>query len=334
MKTDDIFYDKDADLSKLQGKTVAILGYGSQGHAHALNLKDSGADVVVGLRSDSSSRGKAEEAGLEVLGIADAASRGDIVMVLLPDEKQAEVWEAEISDGIAPGNLLLFAHGFAIHFEQIVPPPGVDIGMVAPKGPGHLVRRQYEEGHGVPCLMAVHQDATGDAHGLVLAYAAGIGGGRAAIIETTFKDECETDLFGEQAVLCGGASELVRAGFETLVEAGYDPRLAYFECLHELKLIADLMYEKGIQGMRYSISNTAEYGDMTRGKRVIGEESRAAMKQILGEIQSGEFAKEWIAENRAGGENLSRMREEGAAHEVEEVGKDLRDTMPWIDQKF
>jgi ketol-acid reductoisomerase len=334
MKTDDIFYDKDADLSKLEGKTVAILGYGSQGHAHALNLKDSGVDVVVGLRPDSSSRAKAEAAGLAVLDIAEAASRGDIVMILLPDEKQAEVWEAEISDGIAAGNLLLFAHGFTIHFEQIVPPPGVDVGMVAPKGPGHLVRRQYEEGTGVPCLMAVHQDATGSAHDLVLAYAAGIGGGRAAIIETTFKDECETDLFGEQAVLCGGASELVRAGFETLVEAGYDPRLAYFECLHELKLIADLMYEKGIQGMRYSISNTAEYGDMTRGKRVIGEESRAAMKQILAEIQSGEFAKEWIAENRAGGENLARMREEGAAHEVEEVGKDLRDMMPWIETEF
>jgi ketol-acid reductoisomerase len=330
----DIFYDSDADLSLLQGKTVAILGYGSQGHAHALNLKDSGVDVVVGLRPDSSSRAKAEESGLEVLDIAEAASRGDAVMILLPDEKQAEVWEAEIADGIAPGNLLLFAHGFAIHFEQIVPPAGVDVGMVAPKGPGHLVRRQYEEGRGVPCLMAVQQDATGNAHDLVLAYAAGIGGGRAAIIETTFKDECETDLFGEQAVLCGGASELVRAGFETLVEAGYDPRLAYFECLHELKLIADLMYEKGIQGMRYSISNTAEYGDMTRGKRVIGEESRAAMKEILGEIQSGEFAREWIAENRAGGENLSRMREEGAGHEVEKVGKDLRDTMPWIDQGF
>jgi ketol-acid reductoisomerase len=330
----DIFYDSDADLSLLQGKTVAILGYGSQGHAHALNLKDSGVDVVVGLRPDSSSRAKAEEAGLEVLDIAEAASRGDAVMILLPDEKQAEVWEAEISDGIAPGNLLLFAHGFAIHFEQIVPPAGVDVGMVAPKGPGHLVRRQYEEGRGVPCLMAVQQDATGNAHDLVLAYAAGIGGGRAAIIETTFKDECETDLFGEQAVLCGGASELVRAGFETLVEAGYDPRLAYFECLHELKLIADLMYEKGIQGMRYSISNTAEYGDMTRGKRVIGPESRAAMKEILGEIQSGEFAREWIAENRAGGENLSRMREEGASHEVEKVGKGLRDTMPWIDQEF
>ncbi|HEY7255550.1 MAG TPA: ketol-acid reductoisomerase [Solirubrobacterales bacterium] len=330
----DIFYDKDADLSKLAGKTVAILGYGSQGHAHALNLKESGVDVVVGLRPDSSSRAKAEEAGLEVLDIAEAASRGDVVMVLLPDEKQAEVWESEIADGIAPGNLLLFAHGFSIHFAQIQPPPGVDVGMVAPKGPGHLVRRQFEEGHGVPCLMAVHQDATGDAHDLVLAYAAGIGGGRAAIIETTFKDECETDLFGEQAVLCGGASELVRAGYETLVEAGYDPRLAYFECLHELKLIADLMYEKGIQGMRYSISNTAEYGDMTRGKRVIGEESREAMKKVLEEIQSGAFAREWIAENRAGGENLSRMREEGAKHPIEEVGKDLRSTMSWIDQDF
>jgi ketol-acid reductoisomerase len=330
----DIFYDSDADLSLLQGKTVAILGYGSQGHAHALNLKDSGVDVVVGLRPDSSSRAKAEEAGLEVLDIAEASSRGDAVMILLPDEKQAEIWESDIADGIAPGNLLLFAHGFAIHFEQIPPPAGVDVGMVAPKGPGHLVRRQYEEGNGVPCLMAVHQDATGNAHGLVLAYASAIGGGRAAVIETTFKDECETDLFGEQAVLCGGASELVRAGFETLVEAGYDPRLAYFECLHELKLIADLMYEKGIQGMRYSISNTAEYGDMTRGKRVIGEESRAAMKEILSEIQSGQFAREWIAENRAGGENLSRMREEGASHEVEKVGKDLRDTMPWIDQEF
>jgi ketol-acid reductoisomerase len=334
MRTDDIFSDKDADLSKLDGKTVAILGYGSQGHAHALNLKASGVDVVVGLRPDSSSRAKAEGAGLEVLDIAEAASRGDLVMILLPDEKQAEVWREEISDGIAPGNLLLFAHGFAIHFGEIEPPPGVDVGMVAPKGPGHLVRRQYEEGSGVPCLMAVHQDDSGNAHDLVLAYASGIGGGRAAIIETTFKDECETDLFGEQAVLCGGASELVRAGYETLVEAGYDPRLAYFECLHELKLIADLMYEKGIQGMRHSISNTAEYGDMTRGKRVIGDESRAAMKQILSEIQSGEFAKEWIAENRAGGENFDRMRSEGAGHEIEEVGHDLRDLMPWIDQGF
>jgi ketol-acid reductoisomerase len=289
---------------------------------------------VVGLREGSSSREAAEAEGLEVLSVADAASRGDIVMILLPDEKQAEVWEGEISDGIAEGNLLMFAHGFTIHFEQVVPPPGVDVGMVAPKGPGHLVRRQFTEGRGVPCLMAVHEDATGTARDTVLAYASGIGGGRAGIIETTFKDECETDLFGEQSVLCGGATELVRAGFETLVEAGYDPRLAYFECLHELKLIVDLMYEKGIQGMRFSISNTAEYGDMTRGNRVIGPEARAAMKQILADIQSGEFAKEWIAENRAGGENFQRMREEAAGHQVEEVGGELRDMMPWIDQDF
>ncbi len=334
MSDEGIFYDDDADLSNLEGKTVAILGYGSQGHAHALNLKDSGVDVVVGLREDSSSRADAEAQGLEVLGIADAASRGDAVMILLPDEKQAEVWGAEISDGIAEGNLLMFAHGFSIHFEQIVPPPGVDVGMVAPKGPGHLVRRQFTEGRGVPCLMAVHQDTTGTARDTVLAYASGIGGGRAGVIETTFKDECETDLFGEQSVLCGGATALVQAGFETLVEAGYDPRLAYFECLHELKLIVDLMYEKGIQGMRYSISNTAEYGDMTRGPRVIGPESRAAMKQILADIQSGEFAKEWIAENRAGGENFQRMREEAAGAQVEEVGKELRDMMPWIEQDF
>ena len=255
-------------------------------------------------------------------------------MILLPDEKQGQIWREEIAAGIEPGNLLLFAHGFAIRFDQIDPPEGIDVGMVAPKGPGHLVRRQYEEGNGVPCLMAVDQDSTGEAHDLVLAYASGIGGGRAAVIETTFKDECESDLFGEQAVLCGGASELVRAGFDTLVEAGYDPRLAYFECLHELKLIADLMYEKGIQGMRYSISNTAEYGDLTRGKRVIGESSRAAMKEILAEIQSGEFAKEFIAENEAGGENFDRMRKEGTDHEIEIVGKELRDMMPWIDQEF
>jgi ketol-acid reductoisomerase len=329
----DIFYDADADLSVLDGKTVAILGYGSQGHAHALNLKESGVDVVVGLRPDSSSRAEAESAGLEVLDVADAASRGDIVMVLIPDEKQAEVWRDEISDGIAEGDLLMFAHGFSINFDQIQPPPGVDVGMVAPKGPGHLVRRQYEEGRGVPCLMAIHVDESGTARDKVLAYASGIGGGRAGVIETTFKDEAETDLFGEQAVLCGGATELVRAGFETLVEAGYDPRLAYFECLHELKLIVDLMYEQGIQGMRDSISNTAEYGDMTRGKRVITDETRAEMKKILGEIQSGEFAKEWIAENEAGHENFDRMRQEGADHQVEKVGGDLRAMMPWIADK-
>jgi ketol-acid reductoisomerase len=328
-----MLYDKDADLSVLEGKTVAILGYGSQGHAHALNLKDSGVEVVVGLRPDSSSRADAEGEGLEVLDIADAASRGDLAMVLLPDEKQAEVWREAISDGIAEGDLLLFAHGFSIHFGQIEPPPGVDVGMIAPKGPGHLVRRQFAEGRGVPCLMAVHQDSTGTTREKVLAYASGIGGGRAGIIETTFKDETETDLFGEQAVLCGGLTELARAGFETLVEAGYDPRLAYFECLHELKLIVDLMYEKGVQGMRHSISNTAEYGDMTRGKRVISEETRESMRKILSDIQSGEFAKEWIAENEAGQENFQRMREEAADHQVEKVGAELRSKMPWIEQK-
>jgi ketol-acid reductoisomerase len=328
-----IYYDKDADLSKLEGRTVAILGYGSQGHAHALNLKDSGVKVVVGLRPDSSSRAEAEAEGLEVMDVADAASAGDVVMILLPDEKQAEIWNAEIADGIADGNLLMFAHGFAIRFGQIEPPAGVDVGMVAPKGPGHLVRRQYEEGKGVPCLMAVHQDATGNARDLVMAYASGIGGGRAGIIETTFKDEAETDLFGEQAVLCGGTPELVRAGFETLVEAGYDPRLAYFECLHELKLIVDLMYEQGIQGMRRSISNTAEYGDMTRGPKVITDDTREAMRKILSDIQSGEFAKEWIAENQAGGENFDRMRTEAADHQVEQVGGKLRSMMPWIGKK-
>ncbi len=334
METNDIFYDKDGDLSKLEGKTVAILGFGSQGHAHALNLKDSGVDVVVGLREDSSSREKASSAGLEVLSIADAASKGDIVMILLPDEKQADIWVEDIRDGIAEGNLLMFAHGFAIHFDQIVPPPGVDVGMVAPKGPGHMVRRQYEEGSGVPCLMAVAKDDSGNAHDLVLAYAIGIGGGRAGIIETTFKDECETDLFGEQAVLCGGTTELVRAGFDTLVEAGYDPRLAYFECLHELKLIVDLMYEKGIQGMRYSISNTAEYGDLTRGPKVITDDTRKAMKQILTDIQSGEFAREFIAESKAGNENFDRLRQEGKDHKIELVGAELRDMMPWIDTEF
>jgi ketol-acid reductoisomerase len=328
-----IFYDDDADLSLLEGKMIAIIGYGSQGHAHALNLKDSGCDVVVGLRPDSSSRAEAEGAGLNVLDIADAASQGDVVMVLLPDERQADVWDAEIADGIAPGKLLMFAHGFTIHFGQIEPPAGVDVGMVAPKGPGHLVRRQFLDGRGVPCLMAVHQDAGGSAHDLVLAYAKGIGGTRAGVIETTFKDECETDLFGEQSVLCGGVTELVRAGYETLVDAGYDPRLAYFECLHELKLIVDLMYEKGITGMRDSISNTAEYGDMTRGKRVIGAETRDAMKQILADIQSGEFAQEWIAENRAGQENFQRMRAEGTDHQVERVGRKLRAMMPWIEDK-
>jgi ketol-acid reductoisomerase len=329
-----MIYDKDADLAKLDGKTVAVIGYGSQGHAHALSLKDSGVDVVVGLREDSSSVQKAQADGLRVLPVADAASEGDIVMILLPDEKQAEVWEAEIRDGIAPGNLLMFAHGFSVHFGQIDPGPEVDVGMVAPKSPGHLVRRQFEEGAGVPGLVAIHRDATGNARDLVLAYAKGIGCTRAGVIETTFKDETETDLFGEQAVLCGGVSELVRAGYETLVEAGYDPRLAYFECLHELKLIVDLMYEKGITGMRYSVSNTAEYGDLTRGKRVIDDRARGAMREILAEIQSGDFAREWIAENKAGQENFLRMREEQKGHQIEREGKKLRAMMPWIDQEF
>jgi ketol-acid reductoisomerase len=329
-----MIYDKDADLALLDGKTVAILGYGSQGHAHALNLKDSGVDVVVGLRDGSASADKARADGLRVESIADAASQGDVVMVLLPDEKQAEVWEAEISDGIAPGNLLMFAHGFSIHYDQIDPGPEVDVGMVAPKGPGHLVRRQFVEGNGVPGLIAVHRDASGTARDLVLAYAKGIGCTRAGVIETTFKDETETDLFGEQAVLCGGVSELVRAGYETLVEAGYDPRLAYFECLHELKLIVDLMYEKGITGMRYSISNTAEYGDLTRGKRIISDATRQAMKDVLGEIQDGTFAREWIAENRAGQENFQRMRAEQQGHKIEVEGRELRKMMDWIDTEF
>ncbi|MDQ2761617.1 MAG: ketol-acid reductoisomerase [Actinomycetota bacterium] len=329
-----MIYDDDADLHKLDGKTVAIIGYGSQGHAHALNLKDSGVSVVVGLRPDSSSVAKAREHGLRVAEPADAASEGDVVMMLVPDELHGQVWESGVKDGIAEGNLLLFSHGFSIHYDLIVAPPDVDVAMVAPKGPGHLVRRQFLEGSGVPALVAVHQDPSGGALALALAYAKGIGATRGGVIETTFKDETETDLFGEQAVLCGGVTELVRAGYETLVEAGYDPRLAYFECMHELKLIVDLLHEKGIAGMRYSISNTAEYGDLTRGKRVIGAESRQAMKQVLKEIQSGDFAREWIAENRAGQESFKRMREEQAGHQVEVVGKDLRAQMDWIDTEF
>jgi ketol-acid reductoisomerase len=329
-----MFYDDDADLHLLDGKTIAIIGYGSQGHAHALNLKDSGVAVVVGLRSSSASVEKARSHGLTVLEPADAASRGDVVMILVPDELHQQVWESGVRDGVAGGNLLLFGHGFSIHYAQIVPPPDVNVALVAPKGPGHLVRRQFVEGSGVPGLVAVHQNATGDALPLTLAYAKGIGCTRAGVIETTFKDETETDLFGEQSVLCGGVTELVRAGYETLVDAGYDPRLAYFECLHELKLIVDLMYEKGIAGMRYSISNTAEYGDMTRGSRVIGEPTRQAMKKILADIQSGDFAREWIAENRAGQENFKRMREEQAQHQVELVGRELRAQMDWIDTEF
>ena len=329
-----VIRDDAIDLGLLQGKTVAVLGYGSQGHAHALNLRDSGISVVVGLREGSASVAKARAEGLEVTSLAEAASQGDVVMILLPDERQGEVYESEVRDGIAPGNMLMFAHGFAIHYGQVDPGPEVDVGMLAPKGPGHLVRRQFLEGRGVPGLAAVHQDATGSARDLVLAYGKGIGCARAGIIETTFKDETETDLFGEQAVLCGGLTELVRAGYETLVEAGYDSRLAYFECLHELKLIVDLMYEKGISGMRYSVSNTAEYGDLTRGKRVIDQHSREAMRKILSEIQSGDFAREWIAENQAGQESFQRMRQEQQGHQIEREGRQLRSMMPWIDTEF
>jgi ketol-acid reductoisomerase len=329
-----MIYDDDANLHLLDGKTVAIIGYGSQGHAHALNLKDSGVDVVVGLREGSSSVEQAREHGLEVLPVVEAASRGDVVMMLVPDELHRQVWEQDVRDGIAEGDIVLFSHGFSIHYGEVTPPPGVDVAMVAPKGPGHLVRRQFTEGSGVPGLIALEQDATGNARALALAYAKGIGCTRGGVIETTFKDETETDLFGEQAVLCGGASELVQAGFETLVDAGYDPEMAYFECLHELKLIVDLIYEKGLAGMRYSISNTAEYGDYTRGKRVITEETRASMRQILSEIQSGDFAREWIAENRAGQENFKRMRAEQAHTQVEHVGAELRSHMDWIKPSF
>jgi ketol-acid reductoisomerase len=329
-----MIYDEDADLSQLDGKTVAIIGYGSQGHAHALNLRDSGVSVIVGLREQSSSVAAAREAGLEVLPVIDAASQGDIVMMLVPDELHRQVWESEVHDGVAEGNMLLFGHGFSIHYGEVEPPSGVDVALIAPKGPGHLVRRQFVDGSGVPALIAIQQDATGNARALALAYAKGIGGTRAGVIETTFKDETETDLFGEQAVLCGGAGELVQAGFETLVAAGYDPEMAYFECLHELKLIVDLMYEKGLAGMRFSISNTAEYGDYTRGTRVITADTRENMRKILAEIQSGDFAREWIAENRAGQENFKRMRAEQAGTQIEAVGKGLRSHMDWIKTEF
>ncbi len=329
-----MLYDDDADPGVLEGKTVAIIGFGSQGHAHALNLSDSGVDVVVGLRPDSASVDKARDGGLEVAEPAEAASRGDIVMMLVPDELHRSVWEGGVSDGVAEGNLLLFGHGFSIHYGEIEPPSGVDVGLVAPKGPGHLVRRTFVEGSGTPGLLAIEQDATGQARGVALAYARGIGCTRAGVFETSFKDETETDLFGEQAVLCGGVSELVQAGFETLVDAGYDPKMAYFECMHELKLIVDLMYEKGLAGMRYSISNTAEYGDYTRGKRVISEQTRAEMRRILSEIQSGEFAREWIAENRAGQEHFRHLREQQAGTQIEREGGELRSMMSWIKPSF
>lgn len=326
-----VYYDKDADLSVLKGKKIAEIGYGSQGHAHANNLNDSGLDVVVGLREGSNSIKKAQDAGLEVTNVKDAVSQSDLIMVLVPDELAPKLYTAEIKDNLKPGSSLLFAHGFGVHFGLIEPREDIDVFMVAPKGPGHLVRSTYVNGGGVPCLIAVHQDQTGEAKAKAIAYASAVGGGRAGIIETTFKDETETDLFGEQAVLCGGTTALVQAGFETLVEAGYPPEMAYFECLHELKLIVDLLYEGGIANMRYSISNTAEFGDLTRGPRIVTEETKAEMKKILTEIQSGQFAKEFMADSEQGGKIFPELRARGAAHPIEEVGAKLRGMMPWIE---
>jgi ketol-acid reductoisomerase len=325
-----MFYDKDADLGLLQGKTVAIIGFGSQGHAHGQNLRESGVQVVVAEAPSSPGWQRAIDAGFEAVSAAEAAARAQIVVMLVPDQTQKAVYEAAVRDNLKDGDLLMFAHGFNIHFGQIVPPKGVDVAMVAPKGPGHLVRRVYVEGGGVPGLVAVHQDATGTAKDVALAYAKGIGCTRAGVIETTFREETETDLFGEQAVLCGGCTELVRAGFETLVEAGYQPEIAYFECLHELKLIVDLIYEHGISGMRYSISDTAEYGDVTRGRRIINEDTRDEMREILREIQDGEFAREWILENQAGRPVYNALVRRDAESEIEEVGKNLRGMMSWI----
>ncbi len=325
-----IYYDKDADLSIIKGKCVAIIGYGSQGHAHANNLKDSGVDVVVGLRAGSSSAAKAEASGLKVLPIDGAVKSADVVMILAPDEHQAALYRDVVEPNIKQGAALAFAHGFNVHYEQIEPRADLDVIMVAPKGPGHLVRSTYTQGGGVPSLIAVAQDATGQAKAIALSYASANGGGRAGVIETNFQEETETDLFGEQAVLCGGATALVQAGFETLVEAGYAPEMAYFECLHELKLIVDLMYEGGIANMRYSISNTAEYGDLTRGPRVITDETKKEMRRILTEIQNGEFAREFILENQAGAATLKAKRRIGREHQIEEVGTRLRGMMSWI----
>ncbi|MCF4966348.1 ketol-acid reductoisomerase [Nostoc sp. CMAA1605] len=325
-----MYYDADANLDLLAGKTIAIIGYGSQGHAHALNLKDSGLNVIVGLYPGSKSAEKAQAAGLTVKSVADAASAADFIMILLPDEVQKTVYKNEIEPNLKEGDVLAFAHGFNIHFAQVVPPAYVDVVMVAPKGPGHLVRRTYEQGQGVPALFAVYQDATGKARDRAMAYAKGIGGTRAGILETTFREETETDLFGEQAVLCGGLSALIKAGFETLVEAGYQPELAYFECLHEVKLIVDLVVEGGLATMRDSISNTAEYGDYTRGPRVVNAQTKAEMKKILSEIQSGQFAREFVLENQAGKPGFTAMRRQEAEHPIEEVGKDLRAMFSWL----
>jgi ketol-acid reductoisomerase len=328
-----MFYEKDTNLELLKGKKVAIIGYGSQGHAHALNLHESGIDVVVGLYEGSKSWEKVKEAGLEVSTVEKAAKEADIIMILIPDEKQAKLYKEEIAPNLEAGNALVFAHGFNIHYTQIVPPSNVDVFMIAPKGPGHMVRRTYTEGSGVPCLVAVYQDATGNAKDLALAYANGIGGARAGVLETTFKDETETDLFGEQAVLCGGCTALIKAGFETLVEGGYAPENAYFECLHEMKLIVDLLYQGGMEMMRYSISDTAEYGDYIVGNRIITEETKKEMKKVLSEIQDGTFARNWLTENAVGRPFFNSVRRIEKEHQIEKVGKELRGMMSWIDTK-
>ena len=326
-----VYYDRDADLNLIKGKKVAVIGYGSQGHAHALNLRDSGVkDVAVALRKGSGSAKKAEGEKFKVMEVTDAAKWADVMMMLTPDELQADIYRDHLAGNMKEGTALLFAHGLNIHFNLIEPRADLDVLMIAPKGPGHTVRSEYQRGAGVPCLVAIAKDASGNAHDLGLSYASAIGGGRAGIIETTFKEECETDLFGEQVVLCGGLVELIKGGFETLVEAGYAPEMAYFECLHEVKLIVDLIYEGGIANMRYSVSNTAEYGDFTRGPRIVNDATRAEMKRILKEIQSGQFAREFILENRAGAPTLKAMRRIGQAHSVEQVGAKLRDMMPWI----
>ena len=327
-----IYYDKDADAEYLRGKKIAIIGYGSQGHAHANNLNESGCEVVVGLKKDSPSRAKAESNGLTVQDTAEAAFNADIIMMLTPDEVAPKIYHQEIEPNLLPGNYLAFAHGFSIHFKKIVPPEAVNVFMVAPKAPGHLVRHEYTQGRGVPCLLALHQDPGGNTRQVGLAYASAIGGGRAAILETTFKEETETDLFGEQAVLCGGLTSLIQAGFDTLVEAGYSREMAYFECLHEVKLIVDLIYEGGLSNMRYSVSNTAEYGDLTRGRRIINDGVKQEMKQLLKEIQSGEFADEWMAECEAGKPRFREMESAAFTHPIEDVGKELRSMMPWLQQ--
>ena len=327
-----IYYDKDADLGVLEGRTVAVLGFGSQGHAHALSLKDSGVNVVVGLRETSPSVKTAKDDGLEVMSVSEASATADIIMVLLPDELHGAVYESQIKPGLLEGNALAFAHGFSIHYGQVVPSSDIDVFMIAPKGPGHLVRRIFTEGGGVPALLAIYQDPTGNAKDIALAYAKGLGSARAGVIETTFKEETETDLFGEQSVLCGGCTALIQTSFETLVEAGYQPEIAYFECLHELKLIVDLIYEGGISNMRWSISNTAEYGDLSRGRRVINEEVKNTMKKILSDVQDGTFAREWILENQAGRPVYNARKRQDEEHQIEVVGKKLRGMMSWLEK--